>query len=137
MLQTTAFWIGANTGKAKAGCGYFADSLIRALAQIDSENEYLLYPTFGDVYWDADWPVSTCEISAINFRRGLGHRSFATAKNFWSQPPDDFEAQLGSPDIMSIRFMTWHMLSTRNGLQKITALAVSMVFLMPACMRPI
>jgi glycosyltransferase involved in cell wall biosynthesis len=90
----------SQTGQAKAGCGWFADSLIRHLAEIDSQNEYLLYPTFGDLYWDAQGPEATTQINKPNFRRGLSHPTLAEAQQFWRNPDAQFEAQLGSPDIV-------------------------------------
>ncbi len=90
----------SQTGRLKAGCGYFAYSLIQALAEVDSENEYILYPTFGDAFWDPDWPTTTCQIDKPNFRRGLGHRTFESVRLFWGNPPADFETQLGDPDII-------------------------------------
>jgi glycosyltransferase involved in cell wall biosynthesis len=90
----------SQTGRSKAGCGYFAESLIRHLAGIDSENEYVLYPTFGDLYWDPDWPTSTVSIGQPNFRRGLGHRTLEAAQFFWRNPPSDLETQLGNADII-------------------------------------
>ena len=32
----------SQTGGGKAGCGYMADSMIRMLAEIDRDNEYML-----------------------------------------------------------------------------------------------
>ncbi|MBI4639078.1 MAG: glycosyltransferase family 4 protein [Candidatus Tectomicrobia bacterium] len=90
----------SQTGRLKAGCGYFADSLIRHLAEIDSENEYILYPTFGDVYWDPDWPTATCLINRPNFKRGLGQKTLEAAQAFWGNPPSDIEVQLGNPDLI-------------------------------------
>lgn len=90
----------SQTGRSKAGCGYWADSLIRQLAKIDTENEYILYPTFGNAYWDANWHTTTCQIEQPNFRRGLGHRTCTAAQLFWSDPSWDHEAQLGYPDIV-------------------------------------
>ena len=90
----------SQTGSVKAGCGWFADSLIRHLAKLDSKNEYVLYPTFGDLYWDAAGPVSTLAIPQPNFHRGLSHRSHAETQQFWRNPPVDLEAQLGTPDII-------------------------------------
>ena len=85
----------SQTGSTKAGCGYFADSLIRSLARIDSDNEYLLYPTFGTAFWDSNWST-TAHIDRPNFRRGLGHRSLEEMQHFWANPPADFESQLAN-----------------------------------------
>lgn len=90
----------SQTGTQKAGCGYFADSLIRHLAEIDLENDYILYPTFGDSFWDPDWPSGTCRIRQQNFRYGSGHRTFEAARFFWNHHPEDLETILGNPDII-------------------------------------
>jgi len=90
----------SQTGKGKAGCGYFADSLIRHLAQVDTANEYVLYPTFGDVWFDPEWPSATIQIDRPNFRRGLGHKNLDTLQSFWRNPPADLEKELGSPDVV-------------------------------------
>jgi glycosyltransferase involved in cell wall biosynthesis len=89
----------SQTGAYKAGCGYFADSLIRAVAEVDSENHYLLYPTFGDHVWDPQ----ASEIKSVqqhNFCLGLSHTAHREAQQFWREPPSDYEAQLGQPDII-------------------------------------
>lgn len=90
----------SQTGGGKAGCGYFADSMILQLAQIDDENEYILYPTFGDFFRNPDWQRSTRKIRRPRFHRGQGHRSLNAAKSFWSNPSAEFETHLGKPDII-------------------------------------
>jgi glycosyltransferase involved in cell wall biosynthesis len=90
----------SQTGKLKAGCGYFADTLIRSLAEIDRENEYILYPTFGDLYWDPDWPSGVCQILRPRFQFWPGHKSLEEAKYFWNHPPADFETRMGAPDLI-------------------------------------
>ena len=90
----------SQTGKAKAGCGWLADSLIRQLAEIDARNEYVLYPTFGDGYWDIVGPESTVHIDKPNFQRGLSHATMAEMREFWRNPPSDLETRLGMPDIV-------------------------------------
>lgn len=89
----------SQTGNTKAGCGYFADSLVRNLAQIDRENEYILYPTFGDFYFDASIPLF-CQIKQDNFHYGLRHYFPDKAQSFWRNPPADYEAQLGNPEVI-------------------------------------
>lgn len=90
----------SQTGRAKAGCGYVADSLIRHLAAVDTDNEYLLYPTFGDGVWDANWPKTTVQLGQPNVRRGLGHRLFSELETFWRSGSVDLDAALGSPDVV-------------------------------------
>lgn len=88
------------TGKLKAGCGYFADSLIRHLAEIDPENQYILYPTFGNAFWDPDWSSEICRIHRPNFHRAQGHRTFSSANFFWNHLPENFESHLGNPQVI-------------------------------------
>lgn len=90
----------SQTGFQKTGCGYFAHSLITHLAEIDRENTYLLYPTFGDSYWDPQNGENTVKFPYPNTLQGKGHSSFLEAKIFWSNPPDDCESFLGAPDIV-------------------------------------
>jgi hypothetical protein len=56
----------SQTGSNKAGCGYFADSLILALKDVDCDNEYILYPNFGSSFWDPNGLEKTRTISATN-----------------------------------------------------------------------
>jgi glycosyltransferase involved in cell wall biosynthesis len=90
----------SQTGNGKAGCGYFADSIIQQLARIDLENEYILYPTFGNVFWDPEWESSTRRVDLPKFRRAEGHTTIDKARAFWSNPPEDLETSLGKPDII-------------------------------------
>ena len=90
----------SQTGSEKAGCGFFAESLIWHLAEIDRENEYILYPTFGNHYLDPHWASSTCRIDQANFKRAPGQKTREAARDFWSNPPDSLEKRLGSPDII-------------------------------------
>ncbi|MBV9325627.1 MAG: glycosyltransferase family 4 protein [Chloroflexi bacterium] len=90
----------SQTGRLKAGCGYFADSLIQHLVK-ETVDEYVLYPTFGDNVWDEEWPTATRFFSdRWNVHRGLGHRSSEDLEAFWRNPPDDLDEQLGQPDIV-------------------------------------
>lgn len=89
----------SQTGREKAGCGYFADGLIRELAAADSNNEYILYPSVGDLFWDQDCGRSTFQCDRPNFRRVELAANFESSQSFWQRPPQDFEAQLGHPDI--------------------------------------
>ncbi len=90
----------SQTGRLKAGCGYFADSLIRNLAEIDRENDYILYPTFGNLFWDPHWSSDICRIDKPNFGHGLGHKNHEAINLFWSDPAANFETHLGNPDII-------------------------------------
>ena len=91
----------SQTGQFKAGCGYFAESLARALIASAPDNTYTLYPTFGAGYWDPTWPTSTLDLPAQpNVRRGRGHAAFDQLELFWRNPPPDLDAWLGSPDVV-------------------------------------
>src|ERR1017187_6899127 len=92
----------SQTGSSKAGCGYFAENLIRHLAARDSANEYILYPAVGDVFWDPGCGGETFSCNLHNFRRLAAPRSFEASRAFWREPGPDFEARLGDPDIVHI-----------------------------------
>ncbi len=89
----------SQTGRLKAGCGYFADGLIRQLARADHKNRYLLYPAVGDVFWDPDCARATFTSAQPNFQCAQAATSFEKSQAFWRNPQADFEQQLGSPDI--------------------------------------
>jgi glycosyltransferase involved in cell wall biosynthesis len=91
----------SQTGQFKAGCGYFADSLAHEMIAAHGDNTYILYPTFGAGYWDPDWQTSTFLPPGLpNVTRGPGQSTFDQLELFWTNPPDDFEVRLGSPDIV-------------------------------------
>ncbi len=91
----------SQTGAGKAGCGYFADGLIRSLAEIDTDNDYVLYPTFGDFFWDPKWRRDTwLGDGHPNMTRGVSQSSIEDMHAFWGNPPDDWETALGDPDII-------------------------------------
>lgn len=90
----------SQTGAARAGCGYFAYSLIRALAHCAAHEQFLLYPTFGNFFFDPEWRLSTYQPERENFERGLAHSDYAQAQAFWNGPLTDLDKQLGEPDIV-------------------------------------
>jgi glycosyltransferase involved in cell wall biosynthesis len=91
----------SQTGKAKSGCGYFADGLIREFAASDSTSEYILYPAVGDVFWDPECNATfTCDLP--NFQRLPAPRDFEESRRFWREPGEKFEQKLGSPDILHV-----------------------------------
>jgi len=89
----------SQTGAGKAGCGYFAAGLLAALAAVDRQNDYVLYPAFGDFFWEPR-PRACLRPADDRFRLGPTFRRFWSQKRFFRQPPADFEARLGSPDIV-------------------------------------
>lgn len=90
----------SQTGRSKAGCGYFADSLINELAAIDQENHYLLYPTFGNFFWDPHWESEVTRIHQPRFTLHHGHKTLAGSQHFWENAGADFEKKIGDPDIV-------------------------------------
>lgn len=90
----------SQTGKTRAGCGFVAYSLIRAFAELDSSNEYILYTSFGDNFWDSTTSVAGLGIKKGNFKPGFSLPDLAAARQFWRNPPKNVEEVLGSPDII-------------------------------------
>lgn len=90
----------SQTGTGRDGCGWYARDLLEHLTAIDAANEYVVYPTFGDWYWSPSGGTDTCLPRRANCRRGLRHRSLAAMQAFWQHPPDDWQEQLGSPDLI-------------------------------------
>jgi glycosyltransferase involved in cell wall biosynthesis len=90
----------SQTGTDKAGCGYFADGLIHELAEIDSTNQYVLYPLFGDAWCDPPLDEMTTHIERPGWGRGPVPKSAEAARDFWANTPDDFERQLGQVDLI-------------------------------------
>ena len=87
----------SQTGAGKAGCGYFAHTMIQAILEVGPEHRYSLFPSFGDFYFDALMPKWN-PYSGRNVNYGPLHLSREAAHAFWAQP--DIETLLGRPDIM-------------------------------------
>ena len=101
--RSTAVRIGfdvSQTGSGKAGCGWYADSLMQRLPRIGSRHEYILYRTFGGGYWDPGGPGATRRIELPNVVDGPSQADQDSAREFWSGPAPDLEAQLGHPDVV-------------------------------------
>jgi glycosyltransferase involved in cell wall biosynthesis len=90
----------SQTGAGKAGCGYYAEGLIKALEALGSGNEVILYPAFGDLFWDPQGASAAYRTDNPSFRRLKPPDSFEESQRFWSHPGADFEARIGSPDIV-------------------------------------
>ncbi len=89
----------SQTGAGKAGCGYFAAGLLAALDRVDAENEYVLYPAFGDFFREPR-PGACLRPAGKRYHAGPTFRRFWSQKRFFRSPPPDFEARLGRPDIV-------------------------------------
>ena len=91
----------SQTGSGKAGCGYYADGLIRALEALGGGgHEFLLYQAFGDVFWDPLCATATYSTERTQFARLKPPASFEESQRFWSQPGPDFETRIGSPHLV-------------------------------------
>ncbi|MGV0103348.1 glycosyltransferase family 1 protein [Nostoc sp. DSM 114160] len=90
----------SQTGKSKAGCGYFADSLIKHLVNCNNNNEYLLYSAFGNTFWDPEHRISTCRFNKSNCTHLLDNFSHHESLAFWSSSAAIDEEKLGNPDIV-------------------------------------
>ncbi|MYL85287.1 glycosyltransferase [Desulfovibrio aerotolerans] len=89
----------SQTGAGKAGCGYFAAGLLAVLADLETSNEYVLYPAFGDFFREPQ-PKACSRPAGRRFHPGPTFRRFWDQKRFFRHPPADFEARLGNPDIV-------------------------------------
>lgn len=86
----------SQTGKNKAGCGFFAHQMISALLASESPDfNYQLLPHYGNFFYDAFMP------SLNPYTQGTyGPRlySFEKSKNYWQST--DVEKKLNYPDII-------------------------------------
>src|SRR4030065_2953625 len=87
----------SQTGSGKAGCGYFAHALIKAMLELAPEHRYSLYPSFGDFYFDALMPFLN-PYAGGHVHYGPRHLSRETARVFWNGPA--VESVLNRPDIV-------------------------------------
>ncbi|WP_445629339.1 glycosyltransferase family 4 protein [Nostoc sp. DSM 114167] len=90
----------SQTGKSKAGCGYFADSLIKHLVNCNNNNEYFLYSAFGNTFWDPEHRISTCRFNKSNCTHLLDNFSHHESLAFWSSSAAIDEEKLGNPDVV-------------------------------------
>lgn len=92
----------SQTGAGKAGCGYFADSLVQHLAVQDQANSYLLYSCFGNTFWDPAHARTTRRLANSNFSRTLTNLSQGACANLFKDTGSgrELEKHLGNPDII-------------------------------------
>jgi glycosyltransferase involved in cell wall biosynthesis len=87
----------SQTGRAKAGCGYFADAMARSLIAEAPEHGYRLYPDFGDFYFDRE-VANSFQVDGVDMRFGPGHLTREGASRFWNSK--DLDDALSRPDII-------------------------------------
>lgn len=90
----------SQTGNYKAGCGYFADNLIKNLVECDRENEYLLYSAFGNTYFDPGHAKNTRRFNNSNCTHLLDDLTHQGSLNFWNSSNNIDETRLGNPHIV-------------------------------------
>lgn len=87
----------SQTGSGKAGCGYFAHALIKAMLALAPEHRFALYPSFGDFYFDALMPIQN-PYAGRDVHYGPRHLTRETARQFWTAA--EVEDELGRPDVV-------------------------------------
>jgi glycosyltransferase involved in cell wall biosynthesis len=90
----------SQTGPKRAGCGYFADSLIRQLSLMNREVDYILYPFFGNRFCSPDAVHTTSDPERPNVKRWLTGKNCQESFAFWNGITAHGEKDLGSPDII-------------------------------------
>lgn len=86
----------SQTGSQKAGCGYYAHALIRAMTDIAPQHQFSLFQTFGDFFFDP--PALSSSPAGKHVKIGPSHLTREAAGAFWYR--DDLEQALGQPDII-------------------------------------
>ncbi len=86
----------SQTGKNKAGCGYYAYSIANSIERMPSELEIWSYPNFGDFYYDSDLQNNLPNGIAKNYFPMLSN--FSEITKFWND--SNLEILLGEPDII-------------------------------------
>ena len=87
----------SQTGSGKAGCGYFAHAMVRALIETAPQHRYSLFPSFGDYYFDPLMPLRNPH-PGQDVHYGPRHLTREAAAAFWRD--DNIETALGRPDIL-------------------------------------
>lgn len=89
----------SQTGSNKAGCGHFAYSLINTLAQMDHDNSYVLFPYFGDFFFDPLMPL-TCPINKSHIKYGPRFINKQTASKYWQNADSMLQERLSNINII-------------------------------------
>jgi len=84
----------SQTGKNKAGCGFFAHAMISSMLK-NNNIDFTLLPHFGDFYHDR-WMPSSNPYSKGHYGPAIPSKSKAT--QYWHSK--DLEKKLGNPDIV-------------------------------------
>lgn len=90
----------SQTGSGKTGCGFYADTLLRHLLAQYKSDQFLLYPTFGDTYWDPDYQKCIETIDLPNCHYPVRFTSKEDSFGYWSSQQELDEAKIGTPDVV-------------------------------------
>jgi glycosyltransferase involved in cell wall biosynthesis len=90
----------SQTGTIRAGCGFYADTLIRHLVHLYGDDQFYLYKTFGTTYWDPDFRQKIPQISSGNCHYPPGLKERGESFSFWGNPEGVEASTIGSPDIV-------------------------------------
>lgn len=104
----------SQTGRNRAGCGFYADTLLHGLVAQYPEDEFYLYRTFGNTYWDPDYRqrIATLSLGNCHYPREFKHRE--DSFRFWGNFQGIDGAKIGSPDVVhSNNFSSPHLRRTR------------------------
>ena len=87
----------SQTGKGKAGCGYYADAMIRSLTRIAPNDLFVLFTSFGDFYFD-DSVRTLHDVRQKNIEYAMHFRRREDAARLWRSV--NLDAQLGRLDLV-------------------------------------
>jgi glycosyltransferase involved in cell wall biosynthesis len=98
---TNAISIGfdaSQTCETRAGCGWYADSLIRAMITVAPENRYAIYHRFGNR--DGGDPTDGTQISQPHVSMPFLELSEKESRKIWNEVAAEKRALPGQPDIV-------------------------------------
>lgn len=87
----------SQTGRDKAGCGFFAHSILHNLLQLAPEHRYSLFPSFGDFYFNRFMPLRN-PYPGVNVKYGPWYMRHKSAQQFWNAA--GLEQAIGHPDVV-------------------------------------
>ena len=77
-----------------------ADALVRSLIDLYPEDEFILYPVFGTLYFDPHEAKRMKPIERPHVHYRLAEFRAADIRLFWKHPPQNARSLLGSPDVI-------------------------------------
>ena len=90
----------SQTGNSKAGCGFYADTLVRHLVAQHPTDQFFLYPTFGNTYWDPNHQKAIGKLERSNCHYPVSFKNRQDSFQYWSDLKGLDEERIGSPDVI-------------------------------------